>query len=276
MRSKIINAAGDEVAFKKHKIVESLMRSGASKGLAKQIAHNVAKKLHTGITTTDVYRDAFAMLKKEGERHVAARYSLKEAIRDFGPTGYPFEQFVGEILREHGYKVKVGVTVKGFCVNHEIDVLAEKGEEHCFVECKFHNKKSYMTDVKVPLYIHSRFQDVTRHLERTGDTRERHQWIVTNTGFSQDAMRYGECMGIKLIGWRYPAEGGLEKLIEDIGLHPVTCLTTLTKGQKEALLKREVVLCRDVHKQEGVLDAIGVSGKKKEHIISEAMSVCRI
>lgn len=277
MRPKITNASGDLVAFKKHKIVESLMRSGANKGLAKDIAHEVAKKLHSGMTTQDVYREAFAMLKKEGERPIAARYSLKQAIMQLGPTGYPFERFVAEILAHHGYQVQVGVVVKGHCVDHEIDVIAENGNEHCFVECKFHNRKSYVTDVKVPLYIHSRFLDVKRRLEDKGDThKSHHQWIVTNTGFSQDAIKYGECMGMKLIGWRYPAEGGLEKLVEDIGLHPVTCLTTLSRTNQEKLLKRDVVLCKDIHTKEGVLDRLGLSKMQKKKIIEEASEVCKL
>ena len=50
---------------------------------------------------------------------------LKQAIMELGPSGFPFEQFVAELLKCRGYQIKVGVIVEGHCVNHEIDVKFE-------------------------------------------------------------------------------------------------------------------------------------------------------
>lgn len=58
---------------------------------------------------------------------------------ELGPSGFPFEKFISEILKFQGFAVQVGVIVEGHCVKHEIDVVAEKGEEHFMIECKFHN-----------------------------------------------------------------------------------------------------------------------------------------
>ena len=57
----------------------------------------------------------------------------------------------------------------GPTMNHEIDVVAENPQEYVMVECKFHNEAKRICDVKVPLYIHSRFIDVEkkgRHFQK--------------------------------------------------------------------------------------------------------------
>ena len=45
-------------------------------------------------------------------------------------------------------------------------------------------------------------------------------WLVTNTKFSSDVIRYGNCVGMHLIGWKYPEDGGLEKLIDEANIYP--------------------------------------------------------
>jgi hypothetical protein len=45
---------------------------------------------------------------------------------DMGPSGHPFEHFVGELLRAQGYVIQISQIVQGACVAHEIDVVAEK------------------------------------------------------------------------------------------------------------------------------------------------------
>lgn len=41
-------------------------------------------------------------------------------------------------------------------MSHEIDVLIKKDQAIAMVECKFHASTNAASDVKVPLYIHSR------------------------------------------------------------------------------------------------------------------------
>ena len=45
---------------------------------------------------------------------------------DLGPTGYPFEDYVAEILKTEGYQTQVRQVLEGNCVSHEIDVIAQK------------------------------------------------------------------------------------------------------------------------------------------------------
>ena len=129
----------------------------------------------------------------------AGKYRLKNAIMELGPTGYPFEHFVGAILRTQGYKVKVGVLIDGKCVQHEVDVVAEKDNKIIVVECKFHRSAGKKSDVKIPLYIRSRFNDIYDKWSADGTLgdKEYEGWLVTNTHFTTDAEKYGKCKWTK-------------------------------------------------------------------------------
>ena len=108
-----------------------------------------------------------------------------------GPTGYPFERLIGALLRQKGYDTKVGVILKGECVTHEVDVLAEKEGNVYAVECKFHSDPKTASNVKTPLYINSRFLDLQKQwnkdLERKSHLKQ--GWLVTNTQIGRASCR---------------------------------------------------------------------------------------
>ncbi|PIR76182.1 MAG: ATPase [Candidatus Magasanikbacteria bacterium CG10_big_fil_rev_8_21_14_0_10_42_10] len=274
----IIKANGDRVRFDRSSLLTSLVRSGAPQELANSVTDKVSSDIVNGKTTThDIYTTAYGLLKTMKYHPIAARYSLKKAIMELGPTGFPFEQFIGEILKRQGYDVKVGVIVEGHCVPHEVDVVATKDDTHVFVEAKFHNQPGIHTDVKVPLYIHSRFLDIQKNLTKNGDTHTTHvPWIVTNTHFTTSAIDYGTCMGMTLIGWRYPESGGIETMIEEAGLHPVTCLSSLTQKEKNLLLAKNIVLCRNLVETPSLLESVGLSTTKIGIVQKEAKLVCSL
>ncbi|MFB6182233.1 MAG: ATP cone domain-containing protein [Candidatus Magasanikbacteria bacterium] len=273
---KIYKTNGDLVPFKKSKVKESLIRSGAEEGLSEEIASDVAEKVEEKMSTTDIYSMAYSMLEKRQEDATAARYSLKRSLMKLGPTGYPFESFVGEIMREKGFgPVNVGTQMEGICVSHEVDVVAKKENKHYLMECKFHHKTGVKTGVKVPMYINSRFEDIEKKNKAEGKKEPRHNfWVVTNTRFTDDAIEFGECMDMNLLGWRYPEDEGLEKWIEDLSLHPVTCLTTLNEKEKNKLLERKLVLCSDLADKEDLLSTIGLSKKEIEATKKEVNNLC--
>lgn len=268
----IIKANGQRVRFSVNKLIRSLTRSGAPRELAKRIAHDIAADVKDGMSTKDIYTRAKKQLTQKKQSHTAARYSLKQAIHDLGPTGFPFEVFISRVLEAHGYSTTVSVIMQGKCVTHEIDVVAQKNDTTALIEAKFHNQPGAVTDVKVPLYIQSRFQDVVAGLQ--GDKRGYVPWIVTNTKFSQDATSYGECMGMSLLGWRYPQTGGLEYVIESSGLQPITCLSQLTKAQKTYLLKNDIVLCKEIFAQKKHVEALNLSSSKRAALQKEIQSLC--
>lgn len=272
----IIKHSGESAIFDVKRLKNSLERSGAKDDLINEIIKEVETSLYEGISTKEIYKKAFSILRKNA-RPSAARYKLKKAIMELGPTGYPFEKFVGEILSHQGFETQVGVIVKGHCVNHEVDVVAEKDDKHFMVECKFHSQHNRHCDVKIPLYIQSRFKDVEKQWKsKPGHETKFHQgWIFTNTRFTTDAIQYGNCAGLMLIGWDYPKKGGLKDRIDVSGLHPVTCLTTLSKQEKQKLLDRNKVLCMDICEQPDILNVIGIKDNRHHKIMSEAHELCQ-
>lgn len=273
----ITKASGQKAPFNEGKLKQSLLRSGATNEQADDITNEVMEMLVEGMSTRKIYKAAFRLLRNYS-RPAAARYKLKQAIMELGPSGFPFEMFVAELLKYKGYQTKVGVIVQGHCVKHEIDVIAEKDEHHFMIECKFHNHQGYASDVKIPLYIQSRFLDVEKQWKQLdGHAEKFHQgWVVTNTRFSDDAAQYGRCMNMNLVGWDYPKHNGLKDWIDGSGLHPVTSLTSLTQKEKQQLLDKKIVLCKTMHHNNALLQSIGVKPPRLQKVMDECAALCEL
>lgn len=271
----IIKASGELAQFSQEKLRNSLHRSGANEDTINSIISEVNDKIYEGITTKKIYQLAFGLLKKES-KPLAAKYKLKQAIMELGPSGYPFEKFIGEIMKYQGFQTQVGKIVSGGCVNHEIDVIAEKDEKHFMVECKYHNRRGIICDVKIPLYIQARFKDVEQQWKNIpGHGTKFHQgWVVTNTRFSEDAIQYGTCVGLHLVGWDFPKQGSLKEQIDVSGLYPITCLNTLTLGDKQQLLDHKIVLCKEICDNPNLLSEHGINAKRIDSILKEAQLLC--
>ena len=271
MKGKKINitkASGEQVSFNADKLRHSLHRSGADENTISEIIREVQKNLYDNISTKKIYQLAFGLLKKQS-RHLAGKYKLKQAIMELGPSGFPFEKYLAEILKHQGYTVKVGEIVKGHCVNHEIDVIAEKGNHHFMIECKFRNLPGTNCDVKIPLYIQARFKDVEQQWKKIpGHETKSHQgWVVTNTKFTGDAIQYGLCAGLHLLGWDFPNGNSLREQIDASGLYPLTCLTTLTMHEKQLLLDKKIVLCKELCNKPPLLSIANIPAQRKKAII---------
>ena len=273
---RIVKASGESEIFSAEKLKNSLEKAGASQVQIERIITEISDCLYEGMSTKKIYRIAFNMLK-ESSRHLAAKYHLKQAIMELGPSGYPFEKYVGEILSYQGYKTRIGEIVQGKCVSHEIDVIAELDHLHFMIECKYHNQLGTFSDVKIPLYIQARFKDVeSQWVKLPGHGTKFHQgWVVTNTRFSSDAIQFGNCSGLKLLGWDYPLKGSLKDLIDTLGLYPITCLTTLTKIEKQYLLDKSIVLCQEISDNEKYLVQAGIKQARIKTILNEVSQLCK-
>lgn len=271
----VTKASGEKQPYDPSKLRKSLANAGAQKEIIRDISESVDEMLYEGISTQKIYREAFRQLKSASQKS-AGLYKLKEAIRELGPTGFPFEKFVAEMLNRMGYQTEVGVIVDGNCVSHEIDVLATRDNEFFMIECKFHNRKENTCNVKVPLYIQSRFLDVKRSwMNLPGNESKLYKgWIVTNTRFTQDAEQYGECVGLKLLSWDYPVNNGLKDMITRVGLHPVTSLSTINKQEKELLLERDVIFCTQLLENPDHLNKIGMDNRKAARVQKEVEAIC--
>lgn len=274
---EIIKYSGEKVKFSEDKLRNSLNRTGAEKQTVDLIINVVKDELYQGISTKEIYNRAFNLLKKK-KSYLASKYKLKKAIYEFGPTGYPFERFISAVLKYSGYQTQVGKILQGQCVTHEIDVVAHKNNETTIIECKFHGDQGLNCNVKIPLYINSRYQDVKAHWNANSKNVEKLSkgWVVTNTRFTEDALQYGKCCGLYLLSWDYPKNDGLKDRIDRLRLYPITVSTMLTNREKQFLLSRDIVLCRELIGDVFYLDHLGVSEIRKGKILNEIKQLCNI
>jgi len=242
---KIKKASGNIEDFSSQKLVDSLIRSGAERDQAEEILEKIISEISPYTSTKKIYRLAHKYLRRFN-RTSGLRYSLKRGLHRLGPSGYPFEKYFGGIMKHYGYRVDVGMILEGKCVKHEIDVFATNDREVVAVECKYRNTAENAPDVKIALYVHSRFQDLRPVLKSRYPGKNFNGWLVTNTRFTSEAIQYAECMGLRLKSWRYPNNGSLEKMIEDKKLYPVTVLSSLNSSQIRKLIDRRIILMKDL------------------------------
>ena len=268
---KIRKRTGEIVDFSFDKLRNSLKHSGADEATIERIMDYISRNLYDNITSNEIYKMAYEKLR-DIRSVFASRYKLKKAIYELGPSGFPFERLVSVILEKNGYKTEIGAVIKGHCVQHEIDVLALKNKRYNIIECKFHSDEKYICNIKIPLYIHSRYYDLKKnwHMDYPLDE----VWIVTNTRFSEDAIQYAKCNNIKLLSWNYPEGNGIKDRIGKLGLYPLTTLTLLSEEEKDKLLDNDIVLCSELAENNYLLNKIGVSKSRKQRILDEIGQLC--
>lgn len=273
----ITKASGLKETFDIRKLITSLIRSGAPADEAEAIAREVEQQIPTAARTGDIYRKAKRLLRKYNHAS-GMRYSLKKAIFSLGPSGYPFEKYFGKVLGRHGYAVETSRIVQGFCVQHEVDVLARNNDAWSFIECKYHSDAGKATDVKVALYVQARFQDIRKAAEKyPGNGMIFHDgWLVTNTRCTSDAIQYAECVGLRIVSWRYPEKSGLERLIEEKRLYPVTVLHSVRRPMLDPLFRADIVLAQDIADMEleTFVRSSGLDGHTARLLKEEADAVC--
>jgi len=265
----VLKTTGEQEEFDKEKIIDSVKRAGVPENLQSKVLKHVEEKLYENIPTSQVYHHVTEYLQNY---HPVGKqkYGLKQAIMQMGPTGHPFEDYVAEILKTMGYETQVRALLKGNCVTHEIDVIAEKQIPkllRAMVEVKFHNDPGIRTDVHVALYTKARFDDV----------KDRHSlnqaWLVTNTKLTSDALAFALCVEMNVLSWNYPQGNSIRELIEPSKLYPLTLLESLSQAQKQALLDDHIVLLSEIIKNKDCLNLLAIQPDKKETIIEEAKRI---
>ncbi|OGK64725.1 hypothetical protein A2313_01870 [Candidatus Roizmanbacteria bacterium RIFOXYB2_FULL_41_10] len=239
----VIKASGERELYSETKIKEAISRAQVPLEYHERVLSDLKTHLYENIPTSEIYNLISQFLIKSypvGE----IRFRLKKAIMELGPTGYPFEVFIGHLLKEYGYQTEVGIEMPGSCVNHEVDVLAKKDNRVYFVECKYHNQQGVRSDIKVVLYVHARGEDLMAKLP---NDKVYGTWIFTNTKFSTDAIAYAECKKMRLTGWSYPQKkDSLQTMIETKNLYPITVLHSLTTEHRRRLLLENIVLVKEL------------------------------
>ena len=272
---KIVKHSGNIVDYNPSKLRQSLLKSGASNRQVETILKTIEEEIYEGISTKQIYKMAFNLLKKICNSH-AARYNLKEAIRLLGPAGFFFEKYIARLFAAEKYQTLTNFILQGKCVSHEIDVLIKKDHEIAMVECKFHIGKDANSDVKVPMYILSRFNDLKdrRHAIYTLNDMISKCWIVTNNRFTADAIAFAKCSKLNLLSWNYPEKNNLKTKNDSNYLYPVTCLTTLSLSEKDKLLVLDVILVKEIINNSDSLEKIGLSPNRIKNVLKEASELC--
>lgn len=268
---KIIKADGTHETFDPMRLVTSLTRAGAPVRVADRIAQTITNTITPGASSREVYSKAFTLLRKE-TRPVAARYTLRRALFELGPSGHPFEDFVSHIYRGLGWNVETRKIIRGHCVSHEVDFYATSadGKEHIAAELKYHNDPGYKTDLKVALYVKSRFDDIFDCNPAVRSCPIDRGLLVTNTKFTSEAIAYAECAGVELLGWGYPVGNSLFMQMCRANVYPVTTLTGLTRSEKRLLIEQGTVTVDQMLKDRKVLTPLRLDPERVGELLAEA------
>lgn len=269
-------ASGDNQLFVLEKLKRSLQNAGAKEETIAKIAIYIENWIYDGVSTKKIYSKAFSMLRDD-KTNAALRYKLKVAIMELGPTGYPFENYIGQLFEKQGFSIKTGIVVDGKCITHEMDVIATKTNEQHLVECKYSKDQGKQVSIQVPLYVRSRVNDIINKRQELSEFQNFSftGWVITNTRFSSDSINYSKCSALKLLAWDYPPKNGLKEVIENLKIYPITILNRLTKKEKQFLLENEIITCNQLLKAPEILKKLELTEKKEHAILNEIKNICR-
>jgi hypothetical protein len=273
MSITVTKADGSREPFHTDKLRRSLKRAGATEEEISDIVRQTESVLHDGISTQEIYRLAFEMLR-QSETPIRARYSLRRALFGLGPTGFPFEDFLARLFQAEGYTTQTRVILQGHCAEHELDVAAYKSDHSFVAEAKFHSSPGVKTDLQVVLYSFARLHDLKEARICNADICGiRELMVVTNTKFTTTAEKYAACSGLTLLSWDYPEHDNLHDRIQRAKLYPVSVLQSLSASQKRALIDRGVIVCNDIIEKPHLLRHAHISPKRIEQVQAEAKAL---
>lgn len=267
----VIKANGKKEEFNPEKIRGSLTRARVDRAISDEIIEHIEKEVFEDISTGAIFKRVMTLLNESSPSR-ASCYDLKEAIMRLGPAGFPFETFIAEILREHGFQTVLRTRLMGKCAEHEIDVIAtDKSDKRFIIECKFHNSPGNYIDLKEALYTYARLLDLNN-----GNNSFDGAWLSCNTKASTEAQRYAECMNIKLLCWRHPKDGSLEKMIAEKNLYPITILQSAGPEIIERFSRAGYMLVKDLLQEDfrNIRRKTGLKDRKIRKLLEEAERIC--
>ena len=131
------------------------------------------------------------------------------------------------------------------------------------------------SDLQVAMYSYARLMDLSEQKickeDICGITEF---WLITNTKFTSTALDYGNCVGLKMLSWDFPKKNNLHDQIQRSGIYPVTVLQNISASQKETLIARDIILCKDILEHDMVLRHLHLSKRKKEALLEEVRLLC--
>jgi len=268
---KLIKADRTVESFDERRLIASLERAGAGAHAAQRIAERITATLVPGTSSKEVYARAFALLRREG-RPIAARYALRRALFEFGPSGHPFEDFISHLFQAEGWSVETRKIIRGHCVSHEVDFYASHPAQNTYLaaELKYHNDPGYKTDLKIALYVKSRFDDIFACDPSLRACPIDRGLLVTNTKFTTEAIAYAECAGVELLGWHYPDTDNLFMRMSRARIYPITTLTSLSSSEKRLLVGQGTIAVDMLKRDRTTLDILHLSSVRAGELLAEA------
>jgi hypothetical protein len=265
----VVKESGEKELFNKQKARNALRRTGMSAKESDEALARLGEKLYDGIPTKKIYSKLYEIIEAM-KPEVSHRFNLKRALFDIGPTGYEFEDFIGRLLSTQGYASDLRQVLNGRCVTHEVDVVATKNGRTYSIECKFHNQYGTRCRIQTALYVYARFLDLKEGGKAGLCRNVTKPMLITNTKFSEDVVRYAECMDFPLLGWRYPIQESLETLIDRSKCYPVTVIP-MGRDVIGRLLSRKIVTIFDVPESAQKLsDMTGIPLAKAKEVVERA------
>ncbi|HUK27547.1 MAG TPA: ATP cone domain-containing protein [Candidatus Acidoferrales bacterium] len=235
---------GSTQQFDKNRIIASCLRNGASQETAYTVADRIENESYDGMRTKEILDLVWQYL---GEHHPDSRIRIDLRLALSLLKSKPdFEEYASLILKDLGYSVQSNVIVKGKCIEHEIDAIAQKDTRTLYVEVKHHDQAHTYTPLEVSMKVWATHQDLI-----AGRKLGYHNFdftnalIICNTKFTDHARRFADCVGIDRIGWKSPPSNSLDGIIESRRLYPITILRGERRLQR-LLLDNGIVLLRQL------------------------------
>jgi hypothetical protein len=265
---------GTKQAFNREKIIRTAIRMGATRQAAEQIVDEIENKAYDGISTRKILQMLYAILKRHRptlKHQIDLRRSL--SLLKSAPD---FEQYIQQLLREHGYKVTPNQIIQGKCVQHEVDAIATKDNRTCFVEVKHHIKYHTPTGLDIPRIARAVLEDITEgHQLGQNNHKIDYAMIVCNTKLSDYAKQYSDCRKISHIGWSSPQNQDLQTMIETKKLYPITILKGLNTYTRNQLTSNGIITLKQLTQKSltELKHQTGIHKNKLEPILEAARAI---
>jgi len=238
-------ADGSMQVFDREKIVRTCLRMGADRRAAYEIAERIERRLYPGISTERILQMIFQFMRRD-KPSVSNLFDLGKGL-SLMSSKPEFEVFVQALLARNGFEVSPNRLLVGRCVEHEVDAIAKKDGITFFVEAKHHSMYHTLTGLDESRIARAVLEDVMEGVAiGKSDLKIDRAMIVTNTRYSEQAVRYGNCRNILQIGWSSPTDKGLQSMVAGTKLLPLSCLRGLGLNARIKLALSGIVLFEQI------------------------------
>ncbi len=263
----VSKADGSIEPFDRAKVLATCLKLGADEALAALVVERVERHLYEGISTKKILSLVSKYLKQHRPM-LGERIDLKSAL-SFLRSKPDWETFVQLLFRELGYQVDGNQIIRGHCVNCEVDAILRKGNEQILAEAKHHGDPHSRVDLDTCREVRAVVEDLAEGNQKGLNNRQlTGSLIVSNTRFTPHALEYAQCRGIGCLGWNVPDGRGINTLVEQKQLYPLTMLRRLDPGIQGKLGDAGIVLIKQLitTNLDDIMDKTGVDRTRLQEL----------